>query len=186
MLKRDAPIHILLTGNRNIGKSTIVKQLLNMMSIQPLGFMTVPYFDESNRLKGFALQSFDIALPKTISTKNAIGYTDGSTWIACPEVFDNFGVSLLRTALKRAQSLIVMDELGFFESTALVFQKQVLQCLDQTKIPVLAVVKNAQTDFLDEIKSHLNTELFHVSLENRNQLPEILTNKLQEVRRLQL
>ena len=39
-----------------------------------------------------------------------------------------------------------MDELGFFESEALNFQKQVLKCL-ASPIPVLGVIKPLSTPF---------------------------------------
>lgn len=171
-------MHIIITGERNVGKTTVVDKILSKFEVRPTGFRTSPYFDKKNRLVGFVMMDPSIFNIESVKHEHIIGYSDGVNWEACPETFENYGVSLLEDAIQQKNTIILMDELGFFESEAKTFQQKVIACLDQTDIQVIAVVKKVQTDFLNTVRSHPNTELFQVDYDNRNLLPEILLAKI--------
>ncbi len=172
-------MHILITGNRNVGKTTVVDKIQKIIGIEPTGFKTRPFFDDHDRLAGFIMTQPTKSQNIGFSKEHIIGYTDGVNWEACPDTFEDYGVNLLEDAIRRKDSFILMDELGFFESDAKRFQSIVMSCLDQTEIKVLAVVKNTQTDFLDAVRNHPNAELYHVNLDNRDSLPEKLSLKME-------
>ena len=48
-------------------------------------------------------------------------------WVSIPATFDGYGVKLLTDCVKARPDLIVMDELGFFENNAVLFQEKVLK-----------------------------------------------------------
>lgn len=171
-------MHILITGERNVGKSTIVEKIMSRIDVQPTGFITRPHFDDQNKLVGFVMMEPSMNNKGKFEHNQIIGHTGGVDWEACPETFDNYGVSLLETTMLQKNTIILMDELGFFESDAKIFQEKVMACLDQNEIQVIAVVKKAQSDFLDAIRSHPNAELYYVDHSNRDLLPEMLVSKI--------
>jgi nucleoside-triphosphatase len=94
---------------------------------------------------------------------------------AATDVFDGFGCEILAACGKR--DIIVMDELGFLESKAAAFRRGVMKfiCGD---VPILGVIKPAQIDFLDEVRSHPKVEVHEVTLENRESVYEFLLERL--------
>lgn len=176
-------MHIFLTGERRIGKSTILDRVIKLSKAQLLGFQTRPSFDPKACLTGFVLQDL------TGGTSAVIGsLTDAGLWVGHPEVFDDIGVravSFDKESLEDWQRrghfvLLIMDELGFFEQDASCFQEQVFRCLDQERIPVLGVLKRKRTPFLDAVSTHPKVSLFCVEEANREVLPEVV---LQRIRR---
>jgi hypothetical protein len=76
---------------------------------------------------------------------------------------------------KRIMLAAHMDEIGFMESKAEVFCKAILKLLDG-HIPVIAAVKDKNTPFLNQVKSHPNCRVFYIREDNRNELfEEVLT-----------
>ncbi len=62
-----------------------------------------------------------------------------------------------------------MDELGFIEKDAAGFQNAVLSTLNGS-VPVLGVVRNMQTPFLDQVRTHPNVDVIFVTKENREEI----------------
>lgn len=83
------------------------------------------------------------------------------------EVFNGLGCDCLQAP---ADSLIVMDELGFMEEEAADFVRGVLRALDGD-VPVLASVK-ARMDvaFLQAVRTHPKATLFMIDEQNRDAL----------------
>ena len=71
-----------------------------------------------------------------------------------------------------------MDELGFMEQDAERFCSRVLELLDGD-IPVLATAKSGHDiDFLNKILSHPNADVYYITIENRDELYELLKDRL--------
>jgi len=79
-------------------------------------------------------------------------------------VFDIYGSEMLHASGKH--NIIVMDELGFFESKAFVFQRAVMQHI-YGDVPILGAIKPKQTEFLNTIRAHPNVDVREVTMENR-------------------
>jgi nucleoside-triphosphatase len=80
-------------------------------------------------------------------------------------VFDIHGTEILRNSGKFY--VIVMDELGFMESKARIFQSAVMQHISGV-IPILGVIKPVKTKFLDAVRSHSNVKVCEVTKDNRD------------------
>ena len=76
-----------------------------------------------------------------------------------------WGVALLEQA---GPPLILMDELGFMENEAHVFQQKVLEILDGN-IPVLGVIKPQSFPFLDKVRNHPKVKVLDITTENREE-----------------
>lgn len=165
--------NIFLTGEIQVGKSTMIKKILNDASFSYGGFATSPYF-KKDVLRGFLLTSLN---PRERDEASAvIGYCSEGCWNSVPEAFDGFGADVIRNAMAAKLDLIIMDELGFFESDASVFQEVVHNCLDSA-VPVLGVLKAKSTDFLNSIKNREDTLVINLCKTDREAVFKQLTTE---------
>lgn len=157
--------HILLTGDIQVGKSTIIQKILHELDISAGGFRTIwgdPFFDGRSDL--FLLGIGEVPSPERIA---ATRHGHGCGITAFPEIFDTVGTHLIDEA--SSSSLIIMDELGFLEKDAEKFQRAVLSALTSS-IPILGVVRNMQNPFLDRVRAHPDVDVIVVTEENRDEL----------------
>ncbi len=157
--------NIFLTGDIQVGKSTIINKILNGFNGTIGGFRTTPYIVNNSR--NFIMESLnsDIKydeLPLICEQKS------NAKTKPIIKTFEEFGVEILKDCIKNPPNIIVMDELGVFETGADNFQKYVFQCL-ALPIPVLGVIKAKQSPFLDKIRNMDNVLIFNITIENRNE-----------------
>ena len=162
--------HILICGDRGVGKSTLIRRLLNACPLPRWGFLTKRLEADWN---GFhPIYIFPAGAEPTYSSENLIGTCDSRVRSRHPEAFDRLGTAYIRQA--RPGGVIVMDELGFLESGAELFTAAVLDALNGD-VPVLAAVKNRpDIPFLQEVLSAEKAEVFTITPDNREQLYETL------------
>lgn len=162
--------NIMLAGERQIGKSTIINFLLEDFHGKACGFKTL---QDNDLYYLSSLSSQNISTEKQyICRKNKSGTLEGIT-----QVFDEKGAPTLKNCLEESPDLIIMDELGVFENNAFLFQESVLECLNST-IPVLGVLKAKASPFLDLIRKRDDTTIFTITEDNRDRIKEIIKNKL--------
>ncbi|NLN07619.1 MAG: methyltransferase domain-containing protein [Firmicutes bacterium] len=168
--------NIFLTGDLHVGKSTLLKQLVNSLPLsQVAGFRTSRYYQDK-KLTGFYLE--DICHPAEVREDRFIGRCLGdNSWVALPATFDTYGARILDECLREQPELVIMDELGFFENDAYRFQEKVWAVLD-SPLPVLGVLKKKKTGFLDRIRARDDILLFEITRANREMMFGIIFNKL--------
>jgi nucleoside-triphosphatase len=167
--------NLFLTGEVGVGKSTIVRSLIYAhYSEQNVGgFKTVPYM-EDGELKGYSISEYTAGLD-TLNSGYIVGVNIGGghrkKCIGRPEVFESIGVEILENCLEKHPEIIVMDELGFFESEAENFKRRVYDVLDGNT-QVLGVLKKRKTQFLDSVKNRKDVLVLEVDKNNRDSLKE--------------
>ncbi|WP_088189340.1 nucleoside-triphosphatase [Desulfosporosinus sp. FKA] len=173
-------MHIFLTGDIQIGKSTVINKTLNLLKITPQGFRT--YFGPDRAMEDRLLYLNSAALPQVCCEEKAIvRFGAGRPPEVLSERFDGYGAQLIRSVRADSDSaLILMDECGSLESGALVFQQEILAALAGTK-PILGVIKLASTGWTDQIREHAKVTLLTVTRENRDRLPQLLADLLSGV-----
>lgn len=156
---------ILLCGDINSGKTTLIQRLLADMSAAPRGYITVR-MPEVDGVSNVYL--YDIANPPERVEDAAVimAISDAGTE-KYPERLDTLGVRYLTDI--PAGSVVVLDEIGSLETASPEFQKAVMRILsgDYT---VLAAVKAANTDFLRAVRRHPDCELYIITPDNRDAL----------------
>ncbi|WP_183108850.1 nucleoside-triphosphatase [Thermohalobacter berrensis] len=172
--------NIFLTGKIKVGKSTILNKVLNKLKIIPSGFKTLP-FKEKQEIKGYYIKS-NLDDSNTSNELHIIAKKNkNNNWNIQHSTFDVIGVEILKNSLKAENNVILMDELGFFESKSLKFQDYVFKCLDSEKI-VLGVIKPIRTSFLNKIRNRQDTIILHININNRDKqfekVEDILNNIL--------
>lgn len=170
-------MHIFLTGEIQIGKSTVINKTLDLLQMIPQGFRT--YFGPDREKADRLLYLNSAAQPRTFNEEKAVvHFRAGQPPEVLIDRFDGYAVQLIRRArIDSDSALILMDECGSLESGALVFQREILAALDGKK-PILGVVKLAGRGWTDRIREHAKVVLLTVTRENRDRLPGLLADFL--------
>lgn len=156
--------HTFFTGGRGVGKSTLLQKRLNHCQGVRAGFVT-----EKVPCGGtFAVHMLPVWGNKAPSQDTLLFYCDNKG--AYEEIgrrFDRLGCELLSDI--DDADVIVMDELGSAEACAKAFQESVLSLLDG-ETPILGVLQEGTSEFLQQIAAHPNVEIICVTTENRDSL----------------
>lgn len=161
--------HLLICGERGVGKSTLIRRLLAENWREVGGFVTkrLTKADENGFFPIYLYPAQQREEERRNERANLVGICDSRSSVRHPEVFDGLGVRLIESAPR--DGLILMDELGFLENDAKAFQDAVLRALDGDT-PVLAAVKPKDTPFLRAVRGHRNAALIFIDEANRNAL----------------
>lgn len=173
--------HIVLTGERGVGKSYLLQRLLDSTHSNIGGFYTKRYESletkEAQVLICEASEGFNMDAVKQTSSEYIVGLCHSKGGVTCfPKVFDTLGVDYLN---RTEVDLWVMDELGFMELEAQSFKNRVLSIFSN-ETPVLAVVKNKPNPFLEQVLRHPKVQVFEVTLENREILYKAIEIKFKQ------
>lgn len=156
--------HILITGAKGAGKSTLIQNLLHHLDGPVYGFCSRK--EAENEDGYFPVYIHELNAPVQYTSDNLIGLCKRNGSRPFPDVFDRFAEKLLNLP---QDGVLLFDELGLLESQATVFQRTILHHLDGEQ-RVIAVVRNSPSEFLDRVRSHENCVLYFIDAENRNEL----------------
>lgn len=173
--KQIGKVNIFLTGVKQVGKTTILNEILQDPSHSFSGFK-MEWIKEAGSKQGLCIcpvNSNSRYSNKYFSqTDRQVGvYFDNKTHPII-EGFENFGVKILLESLEPAvngnihDAVIIMDELGTLESNAPDFKRAVINCLD-SEIPVLGILKATSCEFLDAIRERNDVCVIVVTVESR-------------------
>lgn len=158
-------MHILVVGGRGVGKSTLIRRVLEELHCSVWGFET-----KKEPLDGGPIYIYEAGKPHAQTEENLVGYCVDQKPTVFPEAFDRFA----RKLEKPEGEIILMDELGFMESKSESFCAAVLRLFDKN-IPIIAAVKDKDTAFLQAVRSHKNAKIFFITAENRDALFDEVT-----------
>lgn len=161
--------HIFLTGDIQVGKSTLIRRVLAALGPLRLGgFLTVSAPDaETGELGVFLLPAAEPDAPKTAANRVGLRIR-GRCGVGAASAFDRAGCAALAGA--EGAQLILMDEVGRMEREAAAFTARIGALLDCEK-PILGVLRGAaHTPLAERIRSHPATRLVTVTPENREAL----------------
>jgi len=167
--------NILITGPRQVGKSTLVRNCLaEVPGLKPGGFVTEPV--AGAEFPVYQLRDLTTGETRIFARPNPL---PPPKFQVDSDVFDFFGCEILQRALEIAD-LIVMDEIGVLEQTAEIFQQQILACL-AANTPVLAVVKARENFFLARLKVRADCSIIKLNPVNRHEFYSLLVDWLRNI-----
>lgn len=155
--------NIFITGEKGVGKSTLINRLIKEINLEVSGFKTLPYEIENQRM-GFYLKG--LVETSDFINNRPISIQDNKT--SCTpitETFETLGVEVLRKSLKSSHSIIVMDELGRLERMAENFNHEVCKVLDSHKM-VIGVLQQVYVPLLEVIKQREDTLILTLTRHN--------------------
>lgn len=163
------PRHLFLTGQKRVGKSTLLHTLLADAGGPVSGFYTVRSVEI---FQGRPSVHMLCAATGREPTEENLLFLCGIHDPHAPERFDRLGTA----ALAVPGRLIVMDELGPHEARADVFCRRVMELLDGD-VPVLGVLQQSDSPFLQAVARHPRVEVVEVTEENRDALADTLRDR---------
>ena len=145
-LKVSRKKHLFITGSRGVGKSTLARQLLPLLTDGPVpGFVTHVAPQVCVTLQDLSTGRSGIIGQATQSTRPSLG-------MQCAEDgFLSVGIPALQAAAEAPCAWALLDELGYLESGCVPFCASVEALLETKR--VLAVLRKQDTPFLNRLRS---------------------------------
>ena len=161
--------HLFITGDRGSGKSYLLNSILNqtkdatyMSDFFNFNYLLSRRTDtpevviKSNLIDDG--KEYVIGRPRTLTPvspkkgNNMTSVEDGFINCACP--------AIMKHLMTSDDSVFVIDELGYLESSCIPFQESIKSLLDNSR--VLAVIRKQSTEFLDSIKNRSDVLLIDI------------------------
>ncbi|SFA69134.1 molybdopterin-guanine dinucleotide biosynthesis protein MobB [Acetitomaculum ruminis DSM 5522] len=169
--------HIFLTGEKKIGKSTLLNKIVERLEEPYSGYQTRPYEIEGH-LKGYYFHSikereeFENDCPISVRIKKQGNFP-------VFETFENLGVETLKDSLAD-NDILIADELGKLERKAEKFQEQFFRNLKNQRM-ILGVIQKTKAAFLDEILKRKDVKVYEVTMENRDFLEDEIVQNIKNL-----
>jgi len=163
--------HLFLTGDKQVGKSTLLRRLIDEKQLDCVGFETRAFFLNGER-RGFTLHG-RVEMPPYENDCICCARIGEKKAAPVLETFSQNGVNILKLSLESASPYILMDEIGRLESKSDVFCAQVLDTLDGDK-RVLGVLQKGDSQLIEEIMRREDVTVLTVTKKNREELLEKL------------
>jgi nucleoside-triphosphatase len=170
---------LLLTGRPGVGKTTVLRRLVELLSDRKLaGFYTLEMRREGRR-QGFRAITFDdrewVIAHVSFSGSPRVGKY-GVDVAAIDDLADHTLSDTPET------ELFIVDEVGKMECLSEVFVDRVRHLLDSGRLLVAAVSEHGP-GLITEIKRREESALWKVTCENRDALPEKIASWLRSPQR---
>ncbi len=167
-------MNIFLTGLPGIGKTSIIKKVIEKLNRSTCGFFTMEEKAGETRV-GFNNETLfgmqGVLAHRDLKSK----YKVGGYGIAVTG-FEKIVSRELERCL-RGSSIIIIDEVGKRELFSRRVQELVLVCLDAPN-PVLGTIMYGHHPFVEKLKNRTDVKIFEVTRKNRNQLVNELVKEL--------
>ena len=167
--------HLFLTGDKQVGKSTLLRRLIEARKLDCAGFETRAFFLNGER-RGFTLHG-RIEMPPYQNDCICCARIEEKRAVPVLPVFEENGVLILKRSLASPAPFLLMDELGRLEREASGFIAQVEACLDADK-RVLGVLQKCNSAHVARIAQRADVTVLTVTPENRDELLEWLCREL--------
>ena len=163
--KQGGNMNVLLTGRPGIGKTTLIKRLIEATSLSKGGFYTEEVREQGQRV-GFSLTTLDGKRSLLAHIKIKSPYRVGRYGVDI-DTFEATGVESITKAIS-TNEIIIIDEIGRMELFSKKFRDVVVQALKIGR--VVATIRKGKGGFIDEIKSRKDARVIEINLKNRETL----------------
>ncbi len=161
-------MNVLITGRPGIGKTTLIKKLIERSSVPCRGFYTEEMREGGHRT-GFLLRTLGGAETVLASVFVKSSRKVGKYGVDL-EAFERVGLPPLKEAASGGKELIIVDEIGKMELFSAAFREAVGQAMDTGR--VVATIRSGGDDFVGRIKQRKDVRLVTMTLQNRDDLLE--------------
>jgi nucleoside-triphosphatase len=160
--------HILLTGPPSVGKSTIIRKIIERFSFAANGFYTEEERIDGNRV-GFITHTLDGKIGYLAHKSMPSEHRLGSYGVS----IENIEKLFIPAIAPRDNPVIFIDEIGLLQCFSDQFIASVKNALDSDSI-VIGTIPLQNTKEILEIKERPDVDIIEVTRENRDFLPAIL------------
>jgi nucleoside-triphosphatase len=166
---------ILLTGRPGVGKTTVVKEVLEKLGGRAGGFYTTE-IREGGRRQGFKISTLD-GQEGILSHVKIKGSPRVSRYGVNLKDLEEVGVAALQQAVEEADRIVV-DEIGKMELFSEKFRKSVMEAVQSEKV-VLGTVMAGPHPWVDALKALPQVTVLEVTLDNREKMAQSVIELIQ-------
>lgn len=159
--------HLFLTGEKQVGKSTILRSLIEAASLNCSGFETRAFYLDGER-RGFTLHG-RVDLPPYENNCICCARIEEKRSVPVLPVFDENGAKILQISRTSSAPYILMDELGRLERHADTFIREIYACMNSDK-RVIGVLQQCSSAHVEAISRRDDVTVLTVTPENRDTL----------------
>lgn len=155
--------NLFLTGEIGIGKTTVLKNVLEKINLSIGGYTT-------DRTIDGPIRTYTARALYDETEKVTLAKIDSTDWTkeVFKEAFDTEILSILNYSFQN-KDLIVLDELGFAENDIYSFTSTIYKLLDSNKI-VFGILKDYDCEFLNTIRSREDIIILNITHQNRDSI----------------
>jgi nucleoside-triphosphatase len=158
--------NILLTGVPGVGKTTLVRRVLEGVDARIGGFYTEEIRERGKRV-GFSIRTFDGRTGVLAHVKHKGPHRVGKYGVNIEDL-ERVAAGSVVSAVE-SDDLVVIDELGRMELFSVLFQRAVMEALDSVK-PVFGTIQVRRNPFLNAVRSRDDVRVIEVTSRNRDAL----------------
>ncbi len=166
---------ILLAGRPGVGKTTVIKEVVERLGGRAGGFYTAE-IRKGGRRQGFKIITLD-GQEGILSHVNIKGSPRVSKYGVNLKDLEEIGVAALRRAVAEA-NCIVVDEIGKMELFSEEFRKAVMEAIESEKV-VLGTVMSARHPWVDALKALPQVSVLEVTRDNRDKMAPLVMEMLE-------
>ncbi|WP_283248478.1 nucleoside-triphosphatase [Bacillus sp. FJAT-49711] len=173
----DSKSVFLLTGKPRMGKTTMIKKLINEIGSDICGGFYTEEITNSNSRIGFRCISINGESVEIANVESPSKTRIGRYGIDI-ERFEKFAIKILQDSLS-SKKIIVIDEIGFMQMLSTNFQKIVQDIISNNHI-VLGTVPLDSHSEIDKIKFSKKVKLINLNELNRDVISEFFVKDIQK------
>ena len=175
---------LLLTGLPGVGKTTVVQRAMDQLSDRGFkvgGILTREVRRDKTRI-GFEIEDLSTRLKGWLAhVSQPDGPQIGKYRVNLRDL-EGVGAKAILSAIVQAD-IIAIDEIGPMELTSTSFRESVTKAINSEKIVLATIHHGAGGSFTGAIKQKKDVEIIEVTLRNREELPQVVTEKIAQMMR---
>jgi len=173
---------LLLTGNPSVGKTTVLLKVIEFLKKK--GYSVGGMISREVRFEGVRVgfEILDLNSDKhgwLAHVNQKFGPQVGKYRVNLHDL-NNVGVNAILNAVKE-NDIVAIDEIGPMELFSEKFKQAVWEAIESGKFVIGVVHLKAKDKLIERIKARENTEIFTVTYENRDTMPETVVKKLKNI-----
>jgi nucleoside-triphosphatase len=170
----EIKVRIALTGRPGVGKTTLIRRVLERVPLKAGGILTEE-IRKCGRRVGFSLVDLATGTKGVLAhLHQSIGPRLGPYRVNLEDL-EGIGISAIYRALEESD-LVVIDEIAPMELTSPAFLPAVEAALQSEKSLLVSTHAHVDDPLVHRVRQEL--ELIRVKLSNRDELPERIAGKL--------
>jgi len=166
------PNNLLITGKSGIGKSTVLAKVAELLEPRVISGFLSPRNQDGLTAQGWKIVGFS-GVTGIVAHPDIEGHRRMGSLGVDMELFDRCVGSENGTLSE--SDLVIIDEIGIFSDWSDIFRNYVIRAMN-ADVPVVAIVRQKQGEFSDQIKRRTDVEIWTTTEQNSDSMHGDIAN----------